>query len=173
MIIIDYGKLGNHYHPEFQKKQHNRKNSATKRLSAQNMMIKLIIITMTYSEQNMMIKLIIMTKTYQHWRAFLESWWMRVWMIKMIMVMIMAMTMMTMMMMMIKLIILRVSANARMATRHICKTETFSFPSFQRVMVRNIVTFTSHIFLYRTYIVKRHDAHERNCRNLLVPEYWW
>ena len=66
MIIIDYGKLGNHYHPEFQKKQHNRKNSATKRLSAQNMMIKLIIITMTYSEQNMMIKLIIMTKTYQH-----------------------------------------------------------------------------------------------------------
>ena len=79
-------------------------------------------------------------------------------MIKMIMVMIMAMTMMTMMMMMIKLIILRVSANARMATRHICKMETFSFPSFQRVMVRNIVTFTSHIFLYRTYIVKRHDA---------------
>ena len=88
-------------------------------------------------------------------------------MIKMIMVMIMAMTMMTMMMMMIKLIILRVSANARMATRHICKMETFSFPSFQRVMVRNIVTFTSHIFLYRTYIVKRHDAHERNCQNWL------
>ena len=58
MIIIDYGKLGNHYHPEFQKKQHNRKNSATKRLSAQNMMIKLIIITMTYSEQNVMILVI-------------------------------------------------------------------------------------------------------------------
>ena len=79
-------------------------------------------------------------------------------MMMIIIMMIMAMTMTMMMMMMNKLIILRVSANARMATRHICKTETFSFPSFQRVMVRNIVTFTSHKFLYRTYIVKRHDA---------------